>query len=136
MPHIYVAEDDPDVRSSIAEILSDEGYEVREFSTLDEVMMELRRGARPCVVLMDFFLPGMSGQEFLDEMRADLGLSDIPLVMITGAKTEATEIEVLRKPFDVVDLVVAVSRYCGHAKARERGVYSEADPEKAGSPAS
>src|SRR5690348_10184712 len=63
--HIYVAEDDSDVRTSIAEILREEGYDVREFSNGGETLRALKDGDRPCIVLMDLLMPEMSGQEFL-----------------------------------------------------------------------
>lgn len=114
-PHIFVAEDDADVRASIAEVLREEGYDVGEFSTLDDALTELRSGARPCLVLMDLLMPGMGGQEFLDVLSADVSLATIPVVMITGARTKAMGIEVLRKPFDLTDLIDVVARHCAHA---------------------
>jgi CheY-like chemotaxis protein len=119
-PHIFVVEDDPDVRTSIAEILRDEGYDVGEFSSLDDTLSELRAGARPCVVLMDLLMPGMTGQEFLDTVREDVALREIAVVMITGARTAATGIEILRKPFDLSDLVDTVARHCRHAAKSPR----------------
>jgi CheY-like chemotaxis protein len=113
--HIFVVEDDPDVRTSIADILRDEGYDVGEFSNLDDTLRELKAGARPCVVLMDFLMPGMTGQEFLEALRSDVALSEIHVVMITGARAPATGIEVLRKPFDLSVLVETVARHCVHA---------------------
>jgi CheY-like chemotaxis protein len=120
-PHIFVVEDDPDVRTSIAEILRDEGYDVGEFSNLDDTLRELRAGARPCVVLTDLLMPGMTGQEFLDIVRCDEALSDIHVVMITGARMQAPGIEVLRKPFDLSDLVGTVARHCVHGCRDEAG---------------
>jgi CheY-like chemotaxis protein len=112
MPHIFVAEDDPDVRTSIAEILREEGFEVFEFANGEEMLRELRTGVRPCVVLVDLLMPEMSGQEFVAELRSDPSLSKIPVVMITGAKTTVLDVEVLRKPFDLSDLIATVNRYC------------------------
>jgi CheY-like chemotaxis protein len=134
-PHIFVVEDDPDVRTSIAEILRDEGYDVGEFSNLDDTLGVLRSGARPCVILMDLLMPGMTGQEFLDTVRSDAALSQIHVVMITGARTPAPGIEVLRKPFDLSDLVGTVARYCAHGRRDDRSS-TDPDPYKAGRPAS
>jgi CheY-like chemotaxis protein len=120
-PHIFIVEDDPDVRTSIAEILRDEGYDVGEFSNLDDTLRELRAGARPCVILMDLLMPGMTGQEFLEALRGDAALCEIHVVMITGARTPAPGIEVLRKPFDLSDLVGTVARHCGHGCRDEAG---------------
>ena len=78
MSRIFIVEDDPDVRMSIAEILSEEGYEVREFATASETLRELRAGVRPCVVLVDLLMPEMSGQEFLSELHRDSTLKEDP----------------------------------------------------------
>jgi CheY-like chemotaxis protein len=127
-PHIFVAEDDPDVRMSIAEILREEGYDVGEYSSLDDAFGELTRGARPCVVLIDFLMPGMNGQQFLEAIRSDASLCGIPVVMITGARSAAPGVEVLRKPFDLLDLVAVVARHCRH------GACSAARPSPAPDP--
>jgi CheY-like chemotaxis protein len=123
--HIYVAEDDPDVRMSICEILREEGYDVREFVNGQETLNALQAGDRPCVVLMDLLMPEMSGNEFLTALRNDPALSPIPVVMITGARTDVQDIEVLRKPFELTDLIATVARHCGHASKLE-------DPSNAG----
>ena len=117
MSHIFVAEDDPDIRTSIGEILREEGYDVGEYATLEDMLLVLHQGVRPCLVLVDLVMPGMSGQEFLETVRADASFRDIPVVMMTGAKITMADIEVLRKPFELDDLVTAVSRHCAHAEA-------------------
>jgi CheY-like chemotaxis protein len=115
-PHIYIAEDDPDVRLSIVEILLDEGYEVREFANGQDTLSALQAGGRPCVVLMDLFMPEMTGDEFLTALRLDTALSAIPVVMITGARTELLDAEVLQKPFELDQLIDTVARHCGHRR--------------------
>jgi CheY-like chemotaxis protein len=114
LPHIFIAEDDPDVRISIAEILREEGYEVREFTNGQETLFALRTGQRPCVVLMDLLMPEMSGEEFLAALKSDAALSAIPVVMITGARTDVEGAEILRKPFELSELIATVARHCGH----------------------
>jgi len=131
--HVFVAEDDPDVRASIAEILADEGYDVAEFSNLDDVLRELRAGARPCVVLMDFLMPRMSGQQFLEHLQNDIALAAIPVVIITGARTTPRGLEVLRKPFDLSELVATVDRHCNHEGFGEHSRAASCGPHDEGS---
>ena len=115
-PHIFIAEDDPDVRLSIAEILLEEGYDVREFSNGQDTLRALKAGDRPCVVLMDLLMPEMSGGEFLSALRLDAELAAIPVVMITGARTDLPDAEVLQKPFDLTELIATVSKHCSHRR--------------------
>ena len=112
MARIFVTEDDPDVRSTIAEILSQEGFDVQEFESAGETLRALQAGERPCVVLMDLLMPEMNGQEFLDALRADPRLAGIEVVMVTGARAAPPGVEILRKPFELEDLISTVKRYC------------------------
>jgi CheY-like chemotaxis protein len=112
MSRIFVTEDDPDVRASTAEILREEGFEVEEFESAEETLRALRAGERPCVVLMDLLMPEMNGHEFLNVMRADPRLAGIDVVLVTGARAAVPGVDVLRKPFDLEDLISTVKRYC------------------------
>jgi two-component system, chemotaxis family, chemotaxis protein CheY len=125
--HIYIAEDDPDVRSSIVEILVDEGYDVREFSNGYDPLHALKAGERPCVVLMDLMMPEMNGEEFLAALRLDDDLAAIPVVMITGARMDLPDAEVLQKPFDLTDLVATVAKHCRHSQAQRGSTGAERD---------
>ena len=42
------------------------------------------RAPRPDLVLLDMMLPGKSGRELLEELRADKDLKGIPVVIMTG----------------------------------------------------
>jgi CheY-like chemotaxis protein len=112
MPRIFVTEDDPDVRASIAEILREEGFEVEEFGNAEETLVALRAGERPCVVLMDLLMPRMNGQQFLSALRADPRFAKIEVVILTGARTTLPGVDVLRKPFELADLISTVRRHC------------------------
>lgn len=119
MPHILVVEDDVDIRSSIAEILRDEGYDVGECENgqivLEMLRAPLREQLLPCLLLVDLLMPGISGEQLASELRADAELAAIPVVMITGAAVRIPSAEVLRKPFELADLLGAVARHCPHA---------------------
>ena len=96
----------------MAEILREEGFEVREFCNAEETLSVLRAGERPCVVLMDLLMPDMSGQQFLDALRADPELAGVDVVLVTAAREPVTGVDVLRKPFELTDLIATVKRHC------------------------
>jgi CheY-like chemotaxis protein len=112
MSRIFVTEDDPDVRASIAEILREEGFSVSEFGSAEDTLRALRAGEAPCLVLMDLVMPEMSGQQFLEAVRGDPQLSGVQVVLVTGAKVTVPGVDILRKPFELSDLVETVKRYC------------------------
>jgi CheY-like chemotaxis protein len=49
------------------------------------------RAPRPDLVLLDLMLPGMDGRAVLAEMRADPGLREIPVVVMTGTMAEPAD---------------------------------------------
>ncbi|MGI8705304.1 MAG: PAS domain-containing protein [Sphingomicrobium sp.] len=59
---ILVVDDDPDVRSFIAEALADEGYQVRDCPD-GKCGLEAFADERPDLVVLDFVMPAMSGAE-------------------------------------------------------------------------
>ena len=48
--------------------------------------LALLRQRRPDVLLLDLLMPSLSGYELLEEMSADPSLSDVPVIVVTGAE--------------------------------------------------
>ena len=63
---ILVVDDEPDIRSTVQEILSDEGYRVATAESA-AAAREARRGERPDVVLLDIWMPDQDGISLLRE---------------------------------------------------------------------
>ena len=112
-----VVDDDPSVRSALARLLASHGYPVRTFASATE-LLEFGPGDFGCVVV-DVHLGGMSGFD-LGELLRERGVLR-PLVFISAQDDEATRAraghpdQYLRKPFDVGDLLGAISRATGEA---------------------
>jgi two-component system nitrogen regulation response regulator NtrX len=81
MPRILVVDDEANIRESLSDILSDEGYEV-ETAESAEKALDIVRKTPPDLVIMDVWLPGMDGAAALKEIKSSNG--DLPVVMITG----------------------------------------------------
>jgi CheY-like chemotaxis protein len=115
---LLLVEDDDDVRDAIAASLRDEGYVVAEAGNGRLALEWLQRNADPCLVLLDLWMPVMSGMELREKMVQDPRLAALPLVVVTAAgdgKDRAEEmgaIGYLRKPLDLQDLLATVERYC------------------------
>ena len=108
MNHILVVDDEAEIRSSLEEILREEGYGVAGASDADEAMV-LLRDAPYDVVLLDIWLPGRDGLELLAEIR-DLAPEMRPeVVIISGhgtieAAVKATKLgayDFLEKPLSL-----------------------------------
>ena len=108
-----VVDDDAFILSALAEVLSEDGYDVHiasnGFSALRQAM-ELR----PTVILLDLVLPERSGKDILRDLRADPATRDMAIVVVTGHAeclnaAQLTEIDgLVAKPFDLGDLLVTV----------------------------
>jgi DNA-binding response OmpR family regulator len=118
VPKILVIDDDPLIRSLIARVLCDEGYE-------SLVAVNGRQGLkifdteRPDLIITDIIMPDMEGIETIRELRAIN--PDVRIIAISGggrignvdylsmaAKFGARE--VICKPFELSELTASVER--------------------------
>jgi CheY-like chemotaxis protein len=93
--------------------------DIRLLSTGEPLVgLELARGERPDLIMLDINLPGMSGYEMLKTLQADAGTRDIPVLAITAnAMPEDVERGLaagfrayLTKPLDLSRLQTEINR--------------------------
>jgi response regulator RpfG family c-di-GMP phosphodiesterase len=112
---VFVVEDDTAILRGIGRVLTQVGYDVREFEAPTAALALVREGF-PKVLVTDLDMPGMTGLELA--RRALEVDSDIKVVIVTGAGHEAAAQAALRigvtdyvtKPLDLAELVGAVQR--------------------------
>ena len=103
-----VIEDSRAMRSILAEILGDLGFEVAPAVDAEEALEILENDQDFKLALVDWNLPGMSGLDLVIAIRERSGLGDIKLMMVTtetqlGRVVEALDAgadEYIMKPFD------------------------------------
>lgn len=114
-PHrarILVVDDEPTIRSLVAQLLDDEGFEVGRAADGAEALQTIASSEPFDLVILDMWMPVMNGWQFADALR------DHPapprLVVMTAASeararaAELRAIGYIGKPFDVDDLVRVV----------------------------
>ena len=124
---ILVIEDEPIVRSLIVEVLEDAGFEVVEADRAENGLTVLSETS-VSLVISDIVMPGISGLQLLETVRADH--PSLPVVLVTGAGTYGNLTQALAsgasgivvKPFSHADLVRAVHSALGRARASEAEV--------------
>lgn len=52
----------------------------------------------PCLILLDLHLPGATGWELLEKVRANPALADLPLIMLTSSEDDDDRVEALGLP--------------------------------------
>ncbi len=103
---ILLLDDDHQVLETVRGILSDAGYTVAAFPTASQALEEVN-GSQPIdLMVVDFAMPDMRGDQFAAEAR--LRRSAVPILFISG-NAEHTSLQsepfVLRKPFSVASLI-------------------------------
>jgi CheY-like chemotaxis protein len=119
---VLIVEDDPDIRELLKELLELEHYEVRTARNGQEGIDALNQMGCPCLVLLDLFMPVMSGREFLDALDHDKAhaVASIPIIVLSAAPPEGEEVRAVRprasafvrKPVDIDAFLKIVSRFC------------------------
>ncbi len=107
MRRALVVEDSVENRQLVTWMLEDANYVVEEAETA-EIGLELIKEHTFDVALMDITLPGISGDEAIYKIRTELGLTNLPIIALTGhtkAEDHAHYIErgankVLTKPVE------------------------------------
>jgi len=123
---VLVVDDEPMVRETLGQVLTDEGYvvdlAVDGASALDRV-----HAARPDAILLDLMMPGMNGRQFLAALRGEPAYENVPVLIMTAVHGLELNLAssgasvVVEKPFNVdellnkVALAVYRSRGAGHS---------------------
>jgi CheY-like chemotaxis protein len=108
---VLIADDDADIRDVLAEILRMRGYEVTTACD-GEHALALMRKSRPCLLLLDLMMPGVSGWQVAARMNADDALAGIPICIVTAGREAPSGVRVLHKPLDLADVLNAVRECC------------------------
>ena len=113
--HILVVDDEPDIVALVAYHLARVGYRVSTASSGTEALT-LARSDCPTLIVLDLMLPGISGYEVLERLRADERTKHIAVLMLTARREEHDRIrgltlgadDYLTKPFSPHELVLRV----------------------------
>jgi CheY-like chemotaxis protein len=115
---VMVIDDDAEIRETVTDLLSDEGYSIVTAANGLDALNQLReRTAPPCVILLDLMMPVMSGAQFYVAKQGDARLAPIPVVIFSaGARpcdyAGAFACEYLEKPLRLDTLLAAIRRHC------------------------
>ena len=113
-PSVLIVDDDIDLAWITAELLLQEGYDVRVARDGEEGLRLLRENM-PDVLILDVEMPLLDGPSVAKRMLVeDCGLEEIPVVLVSGIADLAAVARrvgtpyVLGKPFDVGRLLAMV----------------------------
>ncbi len=125
--NILVVDDDAEIRSLVAEYLSQHGYRVstaRDGAALRRAL----ESDRPDLVILDLMLPGEDGLALCRDLRAT---SNLPVIMLTARREEIDRIigiemgadDYLGKPFNPRELLARIKSVLRRARAQPVSVH-------------
>ena len=118
---VMVVDDESAICKVVEDILAPEGYKVISAFSGGEALQKLKK-EKPDGILIDFFMPGMSGRELCEKIRTDAKLKHLKILFITAASFSASGmkefeklnvLDYIKKPFDYKDLIHRVKNIIG-----------------------
>jgi two-component system phosphate regulon response regulator PhoB len=112
---ILVADDEEDVLELVSRNLVAAGFKVLKADNGHAALTEARE-LHPALIVLDLMLPGVSGLEVCQLLRADPATKQIPIIMLTARAEEIDRIvglelgadDYITKPFSPRELVLRV----------------------------
>ena len=115
MYRVLIFDDDTDILDLCATILRNKGFEVMT-STSSETAIDRISELEPDVILMDNWMPGITGAETIMLLKKKEMFQHIPVIFFT-ANNQAEKLSILagadyylQKPFDINAFVEIVNR--------------------------
>ncbi|MCX7614881.1 MAG: response regulator transcription factor [Clostridiales bacterium] len=113
---IYAVEDDDNIRELIKCTLRSFSYDAEVFSTAEDMFVFCRKKSPPELFLLDIMLPGMSGIDALKQIRSDLQMRKIPVILLTAKSLETDKVigldngadDYITKPFGILELMARI----------------------------
>lgn len=117
---VLIADDEPNILISLEFLMQREGHQVL-LARDGQQALDLIRREKPALVLLDLMMPGKSGYEVCQAVRADESLAGVKILMLT-AKGRDTDVAqglgvgadgYMTKPFSTKDLAARVREMLG-----------------------
>ena len=109
---VLVVDDDEDARESLREAVEMIGCSVVTAASGAEAL-DLLQERRPCLMVLDLMMPGMSGAQVMEAMKRQPALDAMRVVIATSAPDCAPKgVPVIPKPIDLDTIWAWVRRNC------------------------
>ena len=113
---ILVVDDEADVRRFLTAVLEKRGYETTTAADGREAF-EIAQREKPDLIILDLMMPNQSGTDFYRRLMKDSGLSDTPIIVVSGLAGRHLALKepvaVFDKPIDPDEFGAEVDRALG-----------------------
>ncbi|MDA0263831.1 MAG: response regulator [Chloroflexi bacterium] len=97
MGRILVADDEPDMRALLADLLEEAGHQVTQAENGQIAVSQVQLD-RPDLVLLDVLMPLMSGIQVLQRLRDNPTTENLPVILLTAFSLSEQENQILDTP--------------------------------------
>jgi diguanylate cyclase (GGDEF)-like protein len=116
--NILIVDDVEDNLEILGDLLTTDGYSV-QIARNGEEALESVRESNPDLILMDILMPGISGFEVCEQLKADETTKDIPVVFVSSLTDIDTKVrgfkvggvDFINKPFQHAEILVRVNTH-------------------------
>jgi len=123
MANILIVDDNEGIRATLRELVESEGHNTTSLMTAEDALVCFNKN-EPDLILLDIGLPGMTGFDFLEQIKS--GDNPIPVIMITSYNDVDSAVRAMRlgafdyvtKPFNLDQISLTV-RKALQSKQRE-----------------
>ncbi|AOZ92907.1 response regulator transcription factor [Paenibacillus crassostreae] len=113
---ILVVEDDNEINQLLCEIITGIGYDPQPVFSGTEALLYLARKQEWSMMLLDLMLPGLSGEEILQQLGEE---RQFPVIIISAKGEQQTKVSILRmgaddfitKPFDIEEVSARIDAH-------------------------
>jgi len=125
-PRVLVVEDSATQAAALAGLLEEQGYHVTVARSGEEALALLPHTPVD-LVLSDIMMPGLSGYDVCRRIKGELGMRELPVVLLTGLSDpldivrglECGADNYITKPYDAAHLLARVAQVFENRRLRE-----------------
>ncbi len=96
-------------------VLNTKGFETQTALSVKDAIPLIKQ-KKPALILLDLLMPEVSGFDFLEQVRKEYDLYDIPIIVVSALTDELNiektkqlgAVEFIKKPIDITNLVDTV----------------------------
>ncbi|MCK4902600.1 MAG: response regulator transcription factor [Thermoplasmatales archaeon] len=119
---IMVVDDEPDILTTVGQMLEMSGYEVIRATDGKECLKLLdESNSNPDLIVLDIMMPDISGWDVAAKLKENPKWNSIPIVFLTAKGDTMSvgmggmaSVDYIVKPFDIKDLIVRIKKILGN----------------------
>lgn len=114
---VLIVDDEKTIRETLKEILEDEGFQVFTEEVGSRTLQKIKE-ILPDVVVLDIFLPGISGLEVLEKLKEEGLTKNLAVVIVSGHGSVETAVRAIKLgAFDFIEKPVKYDKFVEVLKA-------------------